>query len=467
MAIVTDLDDTLVASNGDPITPMLNLLLDAHQAGERIIVVSGRSLNRLPETIDWLDEYGLEVAQDDIHLSDFPEGPNASQAFKVFKAKKLLNEGIDIKAWYENDADTRAALKALGIDCIDPASVRALSPATPGAPVPTGFGIHEDPKTSAPQEMRDNAHDGLKFYAQGFGGDGLTAQTVREARDMVKGIVTNDKWKRIAAWVARHRVDWEGNPKNSDMKNPDWPGPGAVAAYLWGVDPTDKDSADKVIQWAQDALSKVRGEEIMSAVRSISDTTNPSQSMADMETSYDLGECLESLLGDVFTMYVTAHGYHWNVIGRDFAQFHELFQEIYEDVYSSIDPIAENIRKLNEYAPFTLTDLIDIRTIDDVTLQGGDGVDLARSLAAVNDAVIGRLVYVFGEAVAANQQGIANFIAERIDMHQKWAWQLGAVIGITPDVESAEVDEDMQPESQNGNMTDIVNKLAELFAKGD
>ena len=100
-AIVTDLDDTLIGSGDKPIVPMLNLLLDAHENGTRIIVVSGRSLNRLDETKQWLDENGLEVDDSDIHLCDFPASPNA---FKVFKAKKLLDENIVIDAWYENDS---------------------------------------------------------------------------------------------------------------------------------------------------------------------------------------------------------------------------------------------------------------------------------------------------------------------------------------------------------------------------
>jgi len=32
----------------------------------------------------------------------------------------------------------------------------------------------------------------------------------------------------------------------------------------------------------------------------------------------------------------------------------------------------------------------------------------------------------FDIANQANEQGIANFIAERIDMHAKWDWQLKA-----------------------------------------
>ena len=75
---------------------------------------------------------------------------------------------------------------------------------------------------------------------------------------------------------------------------------------------------------------------------------------------------LKTLLSDSVTMYFVAHGYHWNVEGSDFSQYHALFESIYEDVYSSIDPIAEDLRKLDEYAPFTLSKFIDLRTVESV-----------------------------------------------------------------------------------------------------
>ena len=84
---------------------------------------------------------------------------------------------------------------------------------------------------------------------------------------------------------------------------------------------------------------------------------------------YSLDYCLQVLLADAVTMKFTAHGYHWNVEGPDFAQYHELFSNIYEDVDSSIDPIAENIRKLDCYAPFALQDFVELRTLQSVGVK--------------------------------------------------------------------------------------------------
>jgi HK97 family phage prohead protease len=110
-------------------------------------------------------------------------------------------------------------------------------------------------------KMRDSAELGLKFYAEGKGGDGLTDQTVEEARDIAAGRITEDKVNRMAAWIARHRVDWEGVPQNSDPADERFPGPGAVAAYLWAVDPTDAEDADRVLAWVERYQASEEGEE--------------------------------------------------------------------------------------------------------------------------------------------------------------------------------------------------------------
>ena len=51
---------------------------------------------------------------------------------------------------------------------------------------------------------------------------------------------------------------------------------------------------------------------------------------------------------------------------------------------------------------------------------------MAKDLLKSNEHVVGKLKSVFDTSNSDNEQGIANFIAERIDMHQKWSWQLKA-----------------------------------------
>jgi len=144
-----------------------------------------------------------------------------------------------------------------------------------------------------------------------------------------------------------------------------------------------------------------------------------------------VADALRQTLSDVVVMYFHAHGYHWNVKGPDFAQYHALFAEIYEDVYGSVDPLAENILKLGGTAPARLSDYLASSSLNDSAAVTTDPLALARDLAGDNDAVLASLKRAFDIANAANEQGIANFIAERIDSHQKWGWQLKSSDSIT------------------------------------
>jgi len=133
---------------------------------------------------------------------------------------------------------------------------------------------------------------------------------------------------------------------------------------------------------------------------------------------------LRKSVSDALVMYSHAHGYHWNVRGDDFAVYHSLFGEIYDDVFSSVDPLAEYIVKLGGVAPKSITESIANATLADAVVDSVDPQYMVQALARDNDAVLDTLNVAFQVAANANQQGLANFLAERIDSHQKWAWQL-------------------------------------------
>lgn len=95
---------------------------------------------------------------------------------------------------------------------------------------------------TVPQYVQNAAARGLDLRREGFGGDGLTQQTIREARLMARGQMSDDKVVRANAWAARHEPDLQA-PQNSDSDHPRWPGPGAVAHYLWGIDPLNPEPA--------------------------------------------------------------------------------------------------------------------------------------------------------------------------------------------------------------------------------
>jgi HK97 family phage prohead protease len=110
----------------------------------------------------------------------------------------------------------------------------------------------------APAYMRAAARRGLEFHEQGLSGDGVTAGTIREAREMAEGRVSDDKWIRIAAWIARHLVDLDAPDANPDSEN--YPSAGVVAHLLWGSGPS-KRAAQRTKDYADSVVARIRQEE--------------------------------------------------------------------------------------------------------------------------------------------------------------------------------------------------------------
>jgi HK97 family phage prohead protease len=110
--------------------------------------------------------------------------------------------------------------------------------------------------SNVPQFIKDNAQRGLDYLAEGYGGDGLTDATKREAREMAAGRISDNKVRKMAPWFARHKVDGQA-PKNSNPDNPEYPGNGLVAWLLWGGNSNFDDAAQ---DWAQRQIDKLDNE---------------------------------------------------------------------------------------------------------------------------------------------------------------------------------------------------------------
>jgi HK97 family phage prohead protease len=110
----------------------------------------------------------------------------------------------------------------------------------------------------APAYMRAAARRGLEYYEEGLAGDGVTPRTIREAREMAEGRVSDDKWIRIAAWIARHLVDLDAPDANPDSDN--YPSAGVVAHLLWGSGPS-KRAAQRTKDYADSVVARIRQEE--------------------------------------------------------------------------------------------------------------------------------------------------------------------------------------------------------------
>jgi starvation-inducible DNA-binding protein len=140
----------------------------------------------------------------------------------------------------------------------------------------------------------------------------------------------------------------------------------------------------------------------------------------------ELKIAIKVLMANATVMYYKTHQFHWNVEGIEFTQYHDFFGDLYTDVYNSVDPIAELLRKLDTYTPISLDELFKYKTLSEEANMVTDLGGILSKLSQANDEVLVSLNKVFTLAAAQNQQGICNFIADRIDTHQKHGWFLRA-----------------------------------------
>lgn len=137
---------------------------------------------------------------------------------------------------------------------------------------------------------------------------------------------------------------------------------------------------------------------------------------------------LKQWQADSFVLYTTAHGFHWNVEGALFTQYHAFFEEIYTDIYGTIDTIAEWQRKFQSKAPFTLLEISELNTYGNIELQTSSPLAMSQTLLIMIEKMINDVKSLFDNATSEKEQGLANFCADRQDKLQFWAWWLRSSI---------------------------------------
>lgn len=136
---------------------------------------------------------------------------------------------------------------------------------------------------------------------------------------------------------------------------------------------------------------------------------------------------LKTILGTNFALYLKAHGYHWNIEGPNFPQYHSFLDGFYNSVFGQLDPIAEHIRALNSYAPGSLARMLELADLQEAT-NIPDGISMMRDLAADNDRFILHLRAGIVAADGANEPAVGNFLQDILDAHQKHAWMFRSII---------------------------------------
>ncbi|HET9978621.1 MAG TPA: Dps family protein [Burkholderiaceae bacterium] len=137
---------------------------------------------------------------------------------------------------------------------------------------------------------------------------------------------------------------------------------------------------------------------------------------------------LSRLLADTYTLYLTTHNFHWNVTGPMFNTLHAMFMAQYTELWNAVDPIAERIRALGHAAPGSYAQFGKLSSIADAPSKPPKALEMVRILVEGHEAVARTARSVFALAAAVDDQPTADLLTQRLDIHEKTAWMLRALL---------------------------------------
>jgi len=136
---------------------------------------------------------------------------------------------------------------------------------------------------------------------------------------------------------------------------------------------------------------------------------------------------LKKLLGETYALYAKTHGYHWNVTGPRFQALHTMFETQYNDLWASLDEIAERIRALGHFAPGSPGEMMD-----QASIKPDNGIPEADEMVAnlvKGHEAISRVAKEGLKAAEENGDAVsADLFTQRATIAEKTAWMLRASI---------------------------------------
>ena len=145
------------------------------------------------------------------------------------------------------------------------------------------------------------------------------------------------------------------------------------------------------------------------------------------EQRQQIADGLGRLLADTWVLYGKTHGFHWNVTGPMFTSLHTLFETQYNELWDSLDEIAERIRALGLPAPFGDSALTKLASLEEAGSIPA-AMEMVKQLVADHEAVARTARSVFEIADAANDQPSADLLTQRLQVHEKTAWMLRSLL---------------------------------------
>ncbi|MGC3873722.1 Dps family protein [Halomonas sp. GXIMD04776] len=141
-----------------------------------------------------------------------------------------------------------------------------------------------------------------------------------------------------------------------------------------------------------------------------------------------LAEKLNVLLANYQIFYMNVRGYHWNVKGQQFFELHAKFEELYTDLLTKVDEVAERILTLGYEPLHAYSDYAQNASIkEDKHVHQGQAC--VRGILSGYQVLIELQREILSLASDADDEGTASLAGDYIREQEKTVWMLNAYLG--------------------------------------
>lgn len=145
----------------------------------------------------------------------------------------------------------------------------------------------------------------------------------------------------------------------------------------------------------------------------------------DQDQAKQLSAELNNLLSSYQIFYSNVRGYHWNIKGLSFFQLHEKFEEVYTDLITKIDDIAERILTLDSRPLHAYSDYLQQTQIKEHKNATSASECLDGILSGLSTLIV-KQREILALAAEANDEGTVSLMSDYIKEQEKSIWMFNA-----------------------------------------
>lgn len=147
----------------------------------------------------------------------------------------------------------------------------------------------------------------------------------------------------------------------------------------------------------------------------------------DIQKSENLAGKLNALLANYSIFYQNTRGYHWNIKGEKFFELHLKFEELYNDLFTKIDEVAERILTLGHTPNHTFSDYRSLSTIAESS-KVTEGREAVKQVLEAFQTLLVMQRELLDLSADANDEGTNALMSDYIREQEKLVWMYSAYL---------------------------------------